>query len=245
VVVDTCGRSASKKGQAMHKVFYSWQSNTEEKSNRYLIRDALEKAIRSLNLDLELDEATRGQPGSPMIFEAICQKITTCAMFVPDVTFVGRSADGRKPIPNPNVLVEYDFALAKIGENRIVPVMNAAHGPIEELPFDLRHRPIRLTYRLAPDATSEERKRERDELAGRLASELRLVFESGALYGGLSPDAVRIVRYMAEHSEHGVAKRGHALTGDPHESLGTAPFTLVVTIREDSDTSEAHGVGQR
>jgi hypothetical protein len=33
------------------------------------------------------------------------------------------------------------------------------------------------------------------------------------------------------------------LTGDPHESLGTAPFTLVVTIREDSHASAAHGVG--
>ena len=33
------------------------------------------------------------------------------------------------------------------------------------------------------------------------------------------------------------------LTGDPRESLGTARFTLVVTIREDSDASEAHGVG--
>jgi hypothetical protein len=33
------------------------------------------------------------------------------------------------------------------------------------------------------------------------------------------------------------------LTGDPHESLGTAPLTRVVTIREDSDDTEAHGAG--
>ena len=33
------------------------------------------------------------------------------------------------------------------------------------------------------------------------------------------------------------------LIGDPNESLGTAPFTLIVTIREESDASEAHGVG--
>lgn len=203
----------------MHKVFYSWQANTEEKNNRYLIRDALDKAIKTLALDLELDEATRGQPGSPMIFEAICVKIAACAMFVPDVTLVGRSHDGRKLLPNPNVLVEYGYALAKVGEVQIVPVMNLAFGQIEELPFDLRHRVIRLAYHLAPETTPEERNKERDHLAGRLAAELRLVFEN-ALFGGLSRDAVRIVQFLSERSEHGVGGRGEHKVAELASVLG-------------------------
>jgi hypothetical protein len=191
----------------MHKVFLSWQSDTEQKVNRFLIRDSLEKAIKSLDLDLELDEATRDQPGSRMIFSTICAKIESCAIFVPDVTLVGQTYDGKKHLPNPNVLIEYGYALAHIGEDRIVPLMNAAMGTSETLPFDLRHRPIKLSYTLAPDATPTEQKQERDGLSKRLEHELRLVFESG--FHGLPAGAIRIVQHMVQQSESGVGGREH------------------------------------
>ena len=190
----------------MLKVFYSWQSYTEQKVNRYLIRDALDKAIEALDLDLELDEATRDQPGSRKIFETICAKIESCAIFVPDLTLVGQSYDGKRQLPNPNVLTEYGYALAHIGEDRIVPVMNTALGTTEQLPFDLRHRPIKLRYKLPLDASPVDQKQERDQLSKRLETELRLVFEHG-LFHGLSRDAVRIVRHMVEQSESGVQGR--------------------------------------
>jgi hypothetical protein len=193
----------------MHKIFYSWQSDTKREVNHFLIRDSLEKAIKSLDLDLELDEATRDQPGSRMIFATICAQVESCAIFVPDLTLVGQTYDGKKHLPNPNVLIEYGYALAQIGEGRIVPVMNAAMGTIENLPFDLRLRPIKLSYTLAPDATPTEQEQERDELSKRLQHELRLVFESGSLFHGLSAGAVRIVQHMVQQSESGVGGREH------------------------------------
>lgn len=51
----------------MHKVFFSWQSDTEPKAGLLLVREALGQAIQRLNLDLELDEATRNQPGSQIL----------------------------------------------------------------------------------------------------------------------------------------------------------------------------------
>jgi hypothetical protein len=43
---------------------------------------------------------------------------------------VGKHLDG-EPIPNPNVLIEYGWALKSLGYKRIVAVMNEAHenGP--------------------------------------------------------------------------------------------------------------------
>ena len=52
-------------------IFYSWQSDTEQSVNRYLIRDALKAAAKRLSIPGEVDEATRGVAGSPPIFETI------------------------------------------------------------------------------------------------------------------------------------------------------------------------------
>lgn len=42
--------------------------------------------------------------------------------------------------PNPNVLVELGYAAHSLGWDRIIVVVNTAHGAIEELPFDFRAR---------------------------------------------------------------------------------------------------------
>ena len=189
----------------MHKVFYSWQADTDSRINRFLIQSALERAIQRLALDLELDESTRDKPGSRMIFETIREKIEACAIFVPDVSFMGWSYDGKKRLPNPNVLVEYGYAMAEKGEGQIVPVMNLHFGEIVQLPFDLRHRPIKVVYNLSPDSnpTDLEIKEKIEELASQFQVELRLVFEGGSLFKGLSPAAVRIARYLVDSSETG------------------------------------------
>jgi hypothetical protein len=61
----------------------------------------VEEAIRQLTVDRD----TKGVPGSPPIVDTIFRKIDGTAIFVPDLTFVGKRADGR-PTPNPNVLIE-------------------------------------------------------------------------------------------------------------------------------------------
>ena len=70
-------------------VFYSWQSDTPAKSNRNFIEDALEKAIKALGRDVEIQEAlrdeeirldkdTKGVPGIPPIADVIFEKISKC-----------------------------------------------------------------------------------------------------------------------------------------------------------------------
>ena len=86
-------------------VFYAWQSDSPGKVNRYLIRDALQEAIDRVGRELQIEDAlaldmdTQGVPGSPEIANTILAKIKSCAVFVADVTYVGRTCPkrGKKP----------------------------------------------------------------------------------------------------------------------------------------------------
>src|SRR5208337_1262194 len=113
-------------------IFYSWQSDLANKLNRTFIEKALEKAIKRIGKDMEIQEAlrdegmqldkdTKGVPGTPPIFEVILNKISKCGVFVPDITFVGKSYGGRL-LPNPNVLLEYGWALRELSYSRIISV---------------------------------------------------------------------------------------------------------------------------
>lgn len=127
-------------------VFYSWQSDTAPATNRHLINDALGRAAEGLNqtqIEVAIDRDTLGLPGSPDIQNAIFSKIEKASAFVADVTpilYVGNDA-----IPNPNVLIELGFALKVLGADRTILVVNTAHGTVESLPFDIRHKRI-TTY---------------------------------------------------------------------------------------------------
>jgi hypothetical protein len=129
-------------------IFFSWQADTKTRSGRNFIERALTRAASRISEDTEVEEAVRegltvdrdtmGVAGSPPIVETIFRKIDQAAVFVPDLTFTGKRLDGR-PTPNPNVLVEYGWALKSLGYGRIVPVMNIAHGdPIADaMPFNM------------------------------------------------------------------------------------------------------------
>ncbi len=157
------------------RVFWSWQSDLPNKTNRSLIQDALSRAVRNISKDaaaeLEpvIDRDTVGRTGSPHISETIFEKIASADAFVADVTIVGRAA--RRPTPNPNVLVELGYALAALGQERVVQVANAACGKIELLPFDIRSRRV-LAYALKTD---EEPASARTALVGMLEQELRVL----------------------------------------------------------------------
>ena len=156
-------------------IFYSWQSDRPNRTNRSFIEDALAQAIRRLDRtdnelyapprDLALDKDTKGVPGSPPIADTIFRKIEECAVFVPDLTFCGQSV-GDRTTPNANVLIEHGWALAKLGRDRIVAVMNDAYGEPTEtsLPFHLRHTRWPHRFTLGPDADTAERSRVRQEL---------------------------------------------------------------------------------
>ncbi len=167
-------------------VFYSWQSDSPKETNRDFIESVLEKAIKKLSNDVELQEATRDEPvildkdtknipGTPPIVDTIFNKITDCSVFVPDLSFVGHTDKG-KPIPNPNVLIEYGWALRVVGHAAIVPVMNTAFGIPDEktMPFDMRHVRFPTTYCLRVNESLGDRSRTEDALVEEMTENLKL-----------------------------------------------------------------------
>lgn len=132
------------------KIFYSWQSDHSNLTNRTFIQDALEKATKllrnddSLEVNPVVDRDTKDEPGSPDIVHSIFDKIENSAVFVCDVTIINDETE-KRPTPNPNVLIELGYALKALGQGRILLVMNTSYGEIKKLPFDLDHRRV-ITY---------------------------------------------------------------------------------------------------
>lgn len=151
-------------------VFYSWQSDIENKYNRSFIEDALEKAAKNISndtnysLEAVVDRDTYGIPGSPSIVESITAKIAKSDVFVCDVSIINSKSEKRQ-MPNPNVLFELGYASAILGWDRIIMVQNIAFGDIDKLPFDLRGRRI-LQYCF--NATNENKAEEKQNLRERL-----------------------------------------------------------------------------
>lgn len=148
-------------------VFYSWQSDLPNSTNRGFIQQALEKAVVNIASDDTVavepvvDRDTKGVAGAPDIASTIFAKITSADVFVADISIIVHPQDGR-PTPNPNVLIELGYALRSLGHEKIVLVFNTSFGKIEELPFDLRTRRL-MTYTMSADGknkTSEKLKLE-------------------------------------------------------------------------------------
>ena len=162
-------------------VFYSWQTDTPSSTNRDFIEEALRRGLLRTKVSAEVVSSARdqdlihdkddtGASGMPLIMDAIFDKIARCTVFVPDLTFTG-SIPRIGPTPNPNVLIEYGFALKSLGHSRIVPVMNSAFGEPNwyTLPFDMRHLRWPLTYALGEHNVKDRRLEMLDILADNVA----------------------------------------------------------------------------
>jgi hypothetical protein len=154
----------------MPTVFYSWQSDRRETRN--FIRSALDDAAKALNQSIAveepdrqitIDQDTQGLPGSPPIAVSILQKIRSADIFVADLTLIDDETQSprHRRTPNPNVMLEYGYALHAPGDSKIVGVFNEAFGSPTELPFDLAHRrwPIRFSFSKSGEAKQQERQR--------------------------------------------------------------------------------------
>jgi hypothetical protein len=199
-------------------IFFSWQADAPPREGGNLIERALERAIGRIADDLTIEEAvrelevdrdTKGVPGSPPIMDTIFRKIDNAAVFVPDITFVGTRLDGR-PIPNPNVLIEYGWALKSVTHFRIVPVMNTAFGkPTRDaMPFDLGSFRNPITYECAATFDEEDRKRARDSLSKKLESAIRDVVRSEEFKDRL-PKPPAPVEFLARPPVDGPARFKH------------------------------------
>lgn len=188
----------------MRTIFYSWQSMTDQKVNRFLIRDSLHDASKELRS--RVDDATRGVGGSPEITDTILRKIKRSAAFVADLTLLPLQEETERYTSNPNVLIEYGYALATIGAERIIPVLNKHYGAIEKLPFDLKHRAVRVSYELSPTAPVEQRKAVKKSLIARLSSELRLILENPLSVLDMSDEEVEVARFILTSDQLGSGK---------------------------------------
>jgi hypothetical protein len=151
-------------------IFYSWQADTPAALNRTFIENAIKRAITELSLEAQIEPADReeivldkdtiGVPGMPPIVDTILGKIDASAAFVADLTFVGSRSDGIRLTPNPNVLIEYGYALKSLTHAGIVAVMNTHYGePSDDnLPFDMKHLRRPITYLIAEDTSPEQKK---------------------------------------------------------------------------------------
>ena len=162
----------------MSIIFYSWQSDLPNATNRGFIQKALEnasKAIRhdeSIEVEPVIDRDTSGVPGSPDIARTIFAKIEAAQVFVCDVSIINRESNARAT-PNPNVLVELGYALRALGEEKILMVMNSAYGEPELLPFDLKMKKV-VKYYMSKE--SKNRATERRNLESRFEEELRTIY---------------------------------------------------------------------
>lgn len=161
-------------------IFYAWQSDCEQKINRHFIRYALDEAAErisqddSVGVEITVDADTEGVPGTPPVSETILSKINAADIFVPDVTFVAET-EGGKLIPNPNVMLEYGYALRSLTFKAMMPVMNTAFGGPERLPFDMAHARHPTQYHMEPAASDGVRRAERNKLSQKLEGILRLM----------------------------------------------------------------------
>lgn len=167
--------SGENAGRPKATIFYSWQSDLPNATNRGFIQQALENAIKILHVDDSvtvapvLDRDTQGLSGSPNIAETIFGKIDSAAVFVADVSIIGTAGEHNRPTPNPNVLVELGYALKSLGGERLLLIVNTAFGNVESLPFDLRMRRV-VTYTMPVEG---QRAEERRALEGKLVDALR------------------------------------------------------------------------
>ena len=176
------------------KIFYAWQSDRPNNLCRGLIRRALEDAAKELEADpdiqdaerdgIEIDSDTQDIPGSPPVAETIFEKIRESDVFVADLTpidlIVPEDDDAevrRQPPPNPNVMLEYGYALGALGAGKIVGVMNEAFGKPDDLPFDLRHRRWPIEYQAAEGAADDQRRQARQNLTTDLVKALRPIIQ--------------------------------------------------------------------
>ncbi len=202
--------SALRVPQMSVTVFYSWQTDAPSGLNRNFIEGAIERAIKRIKADAEvvnslrgdemaLDKDTKGRSGSPAIADTILEKIDECAVFVPDLTFVAQT-DKNRPTPNPNVLIEYGYALKSRGQARIVGVMNMAFGApsAETLPFNMRHLRWPITYELAEGAEKAE---VRKQLVDQLAGAIRAVLETGPVAEAEETEREGVTRWFNDSME--------------------------------------------
>lgn len=154
------------------KIFYSWQSDLPNSTNRNLIQSSIDKTVKVFNniIKIEADRDTKNQLGSPDITESIFEKIDECDLFIADITIINKSKcnilrDKKRATPNPNVLIELGYAVKTVGWERIICIYNSDYSSLEALPFDLRQHRI-TSYSIKKEGKSKAKNNLMEVLSG-------------------------------------------------------------------------------
>jgi hypothetical protein len=221
--------AADSKSQAT--VFYSWQSDLPNSTNRGLILEALERAAKKIRTDNSVavepvvDRDTLNVPGAPDIAHTIFAKIEKADAFVADVTVINPGFG--RPTPNPNVLIELGYALKTLGSSRTILVANTVNGPIEALPFDLRTKRV-LTYHLPDEA--DDKPEQRKKLQEGLETALRTIL------AGLPTSPALAVPSLADKAVESIEAK------DTSQSVLCYRFMLQIANRIKELTPNLEGV---
>jgi hypothetical protein len=186
------------------KVFYSWQSDLPNSTNRGFIGEALQKATKlirndeSIEVDPVVDRDTANVPGSPDIASTIFTKIEEAQVFVCDISIVNSGIESRRLTPNPNVLIELGYAFKTLGSERVIMIMNTAFGSPENLPFDLRMRRV-ITY--ISNKEDADKSQERNKLQSILISALSSILDEGIVINNFNRQLRDIINEFSIHWE--------------------------------------------
>lgn len=143
-------------------IFYSWQSDLPNNTNRGFVESCIELSLKDLKnlkpiaINIEIDMAIREETGMPDITESIFTKISNSNIFIADISIINGLCNGRKT-PNPNVLIELGYAARTLGWDKIICIFNSDYGSFSDLPFDLRNRRI-MQYSLKDKLKSDVKK---------------------------------------------------------------------------------------
>jgi len=156
-------------------VFYSWQSNLPNSTNKEFIKNVIATSLTDIESDdayLMIPFPDRGKPGSTALkglTTSIFTKINNSRVFICDVSMINKPGVCGLAVPNPNVALELGYAASKFGWNNIIVLMNEAYGGVETLPFDLSASQF-ISYSLSESAAAQTD--ERQAVALKLKGEL-------------------------------------------------------------------------
>ncbi len=163
-------------------VFFSWQTDLPNKSNRSLIKKSIDTATKNLSekslkgTKFLYDESTYREVGAPDIGETIISKISKSDIFICDISIINKTSKFRKS-PNPNVMFELGYAASCLGWDNIICIYDTAVCKIDKLPFDINHRRI-LPY----SSTNADVKK---TLSSSIQNAIESMISKGLLYNPL------------------------------------------------------------
>jgi len=167
------------------KIFYSWQSTTAGKYNRYFILDCIKEAVKGLtkeiefkDVEFEIQDGVRHEPGSPAVASKIAdERIPQCNIFIADLSVVNsefpedipheileKIKAATKPFQNNNVIYEYGIAYNVLSVEAIIGVLNKSYGSPKDnpsnIPFDLSHLRFPIEYDYSVKNENKEARKE-------------------------------------------------------------------------------------